>query len=197
MDDHHKQCAIYQRSCIERMQELEEKNWKDEIKHVKFVYDNKIRKLERDLSEMKIKFITENREKLTIQRQLDNVTKDHQELALICAKKETSTSTVINNSRNTVTNNIVNCLEAAGPLNLDKDHVKAIVDSHYTKRHLLGGQQGLASFVADNLTKNDQDQLTYMSSDRSRGTFKYLLDNGAIKTDTKAEDVINVIYDPV
>lgn len=197
MSDHIQSCDIHKRSTTIKLLELEKKVEEDTLVHQKFIYDHKIKTLETELAESKKQNIILTTQLNSVNLQLDLIRKDHQELALTCAKKETTTSTVINNSRNNTTNNIVNYLETVGPLNLDKDHVKAIVDASYTKSHLLGGQKGLANFVAENITKNEQDQLAYVSSDQSRGTFKYLLCDGSVKTDTKAGDVINVLYDPV
>ena len=115
---------------------------------------------------------------------------------MTCASKDTSSTVVNNNSRNTV-NQIVTYLESVGPLNLDKDRVKSIVDTQYTKKYLMGGQKGLANFVSDNVLKNADNKITYISSDRSRNTFKFLSEDGSVQTDTRGESVIDVLYDPV
>ena len=119
MSEHQSVCAIYQRSTLERLKELGEKNAKDALDHQKFIYENKIRKLEQELVVSKEQNLVLKTKLETAQTENERMRQDHQELALKCASKDTTTttSTIINNSRNTV-NNILNCLEAAGPLTL-------------------------------------------------------------------------------
>jgi len=203
MDVHLKGCHLYLRTEATRLCELEKKSSQRELDHQKFIYENKLRQLQKEVDEeKKLRDRVEVQLQETIIRlsetktEKEKISEKYEKLALTCASKDTSTTIHHNNSRNTV-NQLVNYLESVEPLNLNKDRIESIVNSQYTKKHLMGGQRGLANFVADNLLKNEENKTTYVTTDRSRGVCKYLTEDGTVRTDTKAENVIDVVYEPV
>jgi hypothetical protein len=114
-------------------------------------------------------------------------------------------NTVTNSNNNTVTNNTVtnsnnkitnkNKFYFLSPLNLKPEEFKNIIEYKFTDEYFNHGQTGMAKFVAENLLKDENKNLKYVCSDISRCTFNYKDDDGNIKKDPKAHNLLNLISD--
>jgi hypothetical protein len=91
------------------------------------------------------------------------------------------TTNTTNNITVTTNNNV---------LNLSKEHVKSVLTEHLDYNVVYAGQAGLASFVVDNMLKDQTGRLMYRCVDPSRQMFEFIDENGETVRDMKAEKLI-------
>jgi len=155
-------------------------------KKIKQIEDAK-QQVERDLNQ-KILLLENDKEHLeTFKEMYDN-------LAITCANKDTHVTN--NHSKNTY-NQVLQILETAGPLDLSQERLKSICDTEYTTHYFRRGIAGLADFTAKHIITNEGGEKAYAVSDRSRHHYKYMLGDGSIQSDSKAENVLDAIHGPV
>jgi hypothetical protein len=98
------------------------------------------------------------------------------------AAKDAAPTTTNNTTNITVTNN--------NTLNLSKEHVKKVLSEHLNYNVVYAGQAGLATFVVDNMLKDETGRLMYRCVDPSRQMFEFIDENGETVRDMRAEKLI-------
>jgi hypothetical protein len=98
------------------------------------------------------------------------------------AKASKATPTTTNNTNITVTNN--------NTLNLSQEHVKKVLTDHLNYNVVYAGQAGFATFVVDNMLKDETGRLMYRCVDPSRQMFEFIDENGETVRDMRAEKLI-------
>ena len=83
------------------------------------------------------------------------------------------------------------------PFILKEGEIARKVKYNFTEEMFLDGQQGVADFTYNNILKDDNGESKYICNDMNRGNFIYKDDKGEMKTDYKADKLINMIYKPV
>ena len=103
----------------------------------------------------------------------------------------------INNNNQKISNTINNKYVNISPFIIKEGEIERKVKNNFTEKMFLDGQQGVADFTYNNILLDDNDDSKYICNDISRGNFVYKDDKGEIKTDYKADKLINMIYKPV
>ena len=83
------------------------------------------------------------------------------------------------------------------PLDLSEGRLKSIVDTNFTRNHLLEGQKGVARFTFDHVLKDEQGKLTYVCTDASRHSYKYITEDGDEVKDIKSKKLTSALYPSV
>ena len=149
-------------------------DYDNEIKNIQNDHDNKIKNIRNDY-ENKIK---------NLEEKLEMYKSDHECVQEIAKQPRIS---------NTINNKYLNIT----PFIIRKGDIERKVKNNFTEEMFLDGQQGIADFTYNNILKDDKGNSKYICNDINRGNFSYKVDNGEIKTDFKADKLINMIYKPV
>jgi L-amino acid N-acyltransferase YncA len=96
-----------------------------------------------------------------------------------------------------VSNNTTKNKITLTPLDLSEGRLKAIVDTNFTRNHLLEAQKGVARFTFDHVLKDEQGKLTYVCTDSSRHSYKYITEDGIEVKDVKGKKLTSAIYPSV
>lgn len=98
-------------------------------------------------------------------------------------------------STNNININNNNKILNISALDLNQDKLKTIFDTKYNQKYIIYGQKGLARFVFDHCLKDENGNLTYVCTDRSRQIFKYKDNLGDIQKDIKAQKLTKTLID--
>jgi hypothetical protein len=98
--------------------------------------------------------------------------------------KATKTDMSTTNSNNTM--NVQN-ITVNNVLNLSEERVKKVLSERLNYNVVYAGQAGLATFVVDNILKDETGKLIYRCVDSSRQMFEFVDENGETIRDMKAE----------
>jgi hypothetical protein len=96
-----------------------------------------------------------------------------------------------------VSNNTTKNKITLTPLDLSEGRLKSIVDTNFTRNHLLEGQKGVARFTFDHVLKDEQGKLTYVCTDSSRHSYKYITEDGVEVKDLKGKKLTSALYPSV
>jgi len=112
-------------------------------------------------------------------------------------EKERAKVKVVNNNiiTNNTTNNNNRILNLT-PMCLEADEFTESIRNLFNEKYMLGGQEGIARFVAENLLTDEEGKLKYICTDPSRQIFKFMTDKGVGK-DIKANKLTAAIYDEI
>ena len=94
--------------------------------------------------------------------------------------------------RHQTTNNLI-----LPTIDTSQETVNRVVATSYSMNHFCSGQKGVARFAVDHLLVDENDQLGYVCTDPSRGTFKHLSDEGEIVRDVKASRLTTKLAQPI
>jgi hypothetical protein len=94
---------------------------------------------------------------------------------------------------NTTTNNNLNIMSSIDFNNLDR--IKDLIEDKLNVNHVVDGQKGIAQFLVDSFLKDDEGNLKYKCTDKSRNIFKFLNSDGEINKDVDASKLISHIVD--
>ena len=155
------------------------------INNCKYVKDKKITELEDVIEDLKNKLLESQTE--------NKIYKDSQE----CLKEIAKQPKIQNNSKIQTNNNINNKYFYLTPLNLTQEIIKQKIDEHFTEKHLIEGQKGVAIFTHDNLLLDDDNNLKYLCGDASRLLFYYKNKDGTIEKDPKGTNLTKMIVEDV
>ena len=153
------------------------------INNCKYVKDKRIAELELQVEDLKNKLLESQTE--------NKIYKDSQE----CLKEIAKQPKIQQNNNNN--NNINNKYFYLTPLNLTQEIIKQKVEEHFTEKHLIEGQKGVAIFTHDNLLLDDDNNLKYLCGDSSRLLFYYKNADGTIEKDLKGTNLTKMIAEDV
>jgi hypothetical protein len=94
---------------------------------------------------------------------------------------------------NTTTNNNLNIMSSIDFNNLDI--IKDLIENKLSVNHVVEGQKGIAQFLVDSFLKDDDGNLKYKCTDKSRSIFKFLNSDGEINKDVDASKLITHMVD--
>jgi hypothetical protein len=83
------------------------------------------------------------------------------------------------------------------PFDMTQARIKSIVDTSFTRNHLLEGQKGVAKFTVEYVLKDTEGKLMYMCTDPSRHSYKFVDENGEEIKDIKSRKLTEAIYPAV
>ena len=110
------------------------------------------------------------------------------------AKTKITVNNIVTNTNNTTNNN--NRILNLTPMSLEADEFTKRIQDLFSEKYMLGGQEGIARFVAENLLTDEEGKLKYICTDPSRQIFKFMTDKGVGK-DIKASKLTSAIYDEI
>ena len=110
------------------------------------------------------------------------------------AKEKVTVNNIVTNTNNTTNNN--NRILNLTPMSLEADEFTKRIQDLFSEKYMLGGQEGIARFVAENLLTDEEGKLKYICTDPSRQIFKFMTDKGVGK-DIKASKLTSAIYDEI
>lgn len=110
------------------------------------------------------------------------------------AKTKITVNNIVTNTNNTTNNN--NRILNLTPMSLEADEFTKRIQDLFSEKYMLGGQEGIARFVAENLLTDEEGKLKYICTDPSRQIFKFMTDKGVGK-DIKASKLTAAIYDEI
>ena len=145
----------------------------DKIKNIQNEYENEIKNIRKEYNN-KIKILEEK---------LEMYKSDHE-----CVQEIAKQPKI---------NNTINKYLHITPFILKEGEIARKVKYNFTEEMFLDGQQGVADFTYNNILKDDNGESKYICNDINRGNFMYKDDKGKMKTDYKADKLINMIYKPV
>lgn len=119
-----------------------------------------------------------------------------EQLETALEKERAKTKITVNNivTNNTTNNN--NRILNLTPMSLEADEFTKRIQDLFSEKYMLGGQEGIARFVAENLLTDEEGKLKYICTDPSRQIFKFMTDKGVGK-DIKASKLTAAIYDEI
>ena len=142
-----------------------------------------------------IKMITQlENYKEQLEKQEDNYKeqiRDLQDKLDKIANKAIERPTTVTNT--TTTNNNLNIMSSIDFNNLDR--IKDLIENKLNVNHVVDGQKGIAQFLVDSFLKDDEGNLRYKCTDKSRNIFKFLNSDGEINKDVDASKLISHIVD--
>jgi len=94
---------------------------------------------------------------------------------------------------NTTTNNNLNIMSSLDFNNLDK--IKDAIENRLNVNHVVDGQKGLAKFMVDTILTDEDGNLLYVCTDKSRNMFKFKNSAGEINKDAEAKKLISFMVD--
>ena len=104
----------------------------------------------------------------------------------IAKQPKIQTTQTTQTTQNTQNNKLLNMK----PLDLEDEKVKermlGIATEFFGRDYFNEGQKGVARFTAEKLLRDTDGKLQYRCTDPSRQTFKFLTNNGDIRTDVRA-----------
>ena len=75
------------------------------------------------------------------------------------------------------------------------DRIKDLIENKLNVNHVVDGQKGIAQFLVDSFLKDDEGNLKYKCTDKSRNIFKFLNSDGEINKDVDASKLISHMVD--
>ena len=116
-------------------------------------------------------------------------------IAKLEARLDKFESTVVNmatepKTTKTTTNNVV---VNNNTLNLSTEHVTKVLDEHFTKEVVAGGQKKLAEMVYEKMLKGPDGKSSYVCVDPSRHTFEFINNDGDVERDVKAKKLTKAL----
>ena len=158
---------------------------------IKFLY-KKIKELEeenRDINYYQNQVENLKQKIIDIEKNLQNQIKDLQEQNKLLQDKLISKPTTTNNT--TINNRFVNI----SVINLNDDKIADMIENNYDIDVVSEGQKGVANFAKKYLLTDENGNLNYICTDRSRKIFKFKNSSGIIEKDTNAEKLTNKIIE--
>lgn len=145
------------------------------IKNIRDKYENEIKSIRKEYDN-----------KISILEEKLEIYKSDHECVQEIAKQPKINNTINNNKYLHIT-----------PFILKEGEIARKVKYNFTEEMFLDGQQGVADFTYNNILKDNNGESKYICNDMNRGNFIYKDDKGEMKTDYKADKLINMIYKPV
>jgi hypothetical protein len=127
--------------------------------------------------------------KEALEKQEDQI-KDLQEKLDKIANKAVDRPTTIVSNKTTNNLNITSSLDLN---NLEK--IKNTIENKLNVNHVVDGQKGLAKFMVETILKDDDGNLLYVCTDKSRNMFKFKNSDGEINKDPEAKKLISFMVD--
>ena len=130
-----------------------------------------------------------------METKLDSKTQELKSLFKLLDRSQSCVEEIAKQPR--VSNNTTKNKILLSPLDLSEGRLKSIVDTNFTRNHLLEGQKGVARFTFDHVLKDDQGKLTYVCTDASRHSYKYITEDGDEIKDVKGKKLTSALYPSV
>jgi hypothetical protein len=156
---------------------------KDLNNHEKHCEKMLVKQLEIENEELKIKLL-----KLQYSEEKENIYKQNLEDIVKIMKLKS------NKPKKITSGNICQFLS---PFNINSENLKNIIETKFTDKYFYKGQIGIAEFIFDNISKDEQNNLYYICSDVNRYVFNYIDIDGYIKRDYRAEILLNFLCDNI
>jgi hypothetical protein len=191
LNDHRPVCKEKDKKQYEdKLKEIDnqKKDYEDKLDIQRRIFEDKLEKQRLDCEDKLEKQRLDCEDKLEKQRKEYNdyttklearLEKFENAVTSMAAEPKTTTKTT-----NVVVNNT---------LNLRNEHVSKVLDEHFTKEVVSGGQKGLAKMVWEKMLKGIDGKLTYKCVDPSRQTFEFINEDGDIERDVKAKKLTTAL----
>lgn len=148
-----------------------------------------IDKKSKNLQEVYDKLVKDNKIALTnLNRELNDKNKEIERLKERVAFLEGKSEALVTQSRKTTINNQYTQL-LTFPLDLSQKHIEE-KSKKINLNILYKGQKGLADFFVDHIATNNKGDVGIICTDKNRGHFKYMNENGKIILDPEACTII-------
>jgi len=194
LNDHGPVCREKDKKQYEdKLKEIEKqkKDYEDKLETQRRFFEDKLEKQRLDYED---KLEKQRKEYNNYTEQSKNIIikKDEEYIAKLEArldKFENAVTSMAAEPKTTKTTNVV----VNNTLNLSNEHVTKVLDEHFTKEVVSGGQRGLAKMVCEKMLKGVDGKLTYKCVDPSRQTFEFINEDGDIERDVKAKKLTKAL----
>ena len=190
--------------------EKDKKQYQNKLKEIEvqnIEYKEKLEKQRQDYEEKLEKQRTAYEEKLEAQKQ-ECVTKLEKQrtacdekleaqkqdyIAKLESRLEKFENVVTNIASEPKTVKTTNVVVNNNTLNLSQEHVTKVLDEHFTKEVVAGGQKGLAKMVREKMLIGPDGKPMYVCVDSSRQTFEFTNNDGDVERDVKAKKLTKAL----
>ena len=185
------QIKDYEKKLEKQIQEYEKKLeiQRSELEKQRQDYEKKLENQRSELEKQKQEYKTEmeSTRNMIINEKNEYIAKlearlDKFESAVVTLASEPKTTKTTNN---VVVNN--------NTLNLSTEHVTKVLEEHFTKEVVAGGQKKLAEMVYEKMLKGPDGKSTYVCVDPSRQTFEFINNDGDVERDVKAKKLTKAL----
>jgi hypothetical protein len=184
LNDHNNVCKEKDKKQLKEI-EVQNIQYKEKLEKQKQDYKEKLEKQKQDYEEKLEKQKQDYEEKLEKQRQ-EYMTK-------LEARLDKFESTVVNIASAPKTVKTTNVVVNNNTLNLSQEHVTKVLDEHFTKEVVAGGQKKLAEMVYEKMLKGPDGKSSYVCVDPSRQTFEFTNNDGDVERDVKAKKLTKAL----
>ena len=131
-----------------------------------------------------------------LEENISNLQNQIKELASLAIEKPSNN--IINTSNNNSHNKMIdNRTLNMVPFNLTQEQILETLKEKFEEKHLMKGQEGLASFFVENILVTPEKKFLYRCTDPSRNHFIFVDEDGNVQKDINGYHLTNLINGPV